>query len=115
MATNNTAIPFTANQLATITRLGEAKAYPTMYQYIADLIKTGAIPVAGGANSDQYYWFDQASRINQNDTSSPTSVFIRAATKYGLSIDKKPKRDRIKNPPSLRIFNPVLMFMSNIF
>jgi hypothetical protein len=39
MATNNTAIPFAANQLATITRLGEAKAYPAMYQYIADLIK----------------------------------------------------------------------------
>lgn len=64
-----------------------------MYRYIADQIKSGGIPVLGGAESDQYYWFDQAARINQGDMSSPASVFIRSATKNGLALDNKPTSD----------------------
>jgi hypothetical protein len=64
-----------------------------MYRYVADQIKSGAIAVSGGAASDQYYWFDQAARINSGDVSSSASVFIRAATKYGLAADNQPTTD----------------------
>jgi VCBS repeat-containing protein len=61
---------------------GAAKNYPLMYSTIAIAMKDGRIP---GASSDQIYWFEQASKINGGDASSPASVFIRAATVAGLS------------------------------
>ena len=65
---------------------GAAKNYPEMYRLVAAGMKDGRIP---GASSDQIYWFEQAAKINAGDTSSPASVFIRAATVAGLTASGK--------------------------
>ena len=89
MKHNDQAVPLTITQQAQIKRYGDAQQYEAMYRYIADEIKTGHINVIGGTNSSQYYWFDQAARINAADTQSPASFFIRAATRYGLAANGK--------------------------
>jgi hypothetical protein len=90
MKYNDQAVPLSITQQAQIKQYGDAKQYAAMYRYIADEIKTGHIHVIGDSNSNQYYWFDQAARINAGDTQSPAFFFIRAATRYGLAIDGKP-------------------------
>ncbi|MBA4315534.1 MAG: hypothetical protein C0422_09435 [Alcaligenaceae bacterium] len=75
------------SQLSTINTYGAAKNYPAMYSYIANEMKAGRI---AGASSDQIYWFEQAAKINAGDTSSPASVFIRAATVAGLAASGAP-------------------------
>jgi hypothetical protein len=82
-------IPLTTIQIIKIREYGSVGNYPSMYRYVADEIAAGRIAVEGGKNSRQYYWFDQATSINAGDTASPASVFIRAATTYGLAIDGK--------------------------
>ena len=89
MKHNDQAVPLTITQQAQIKRYGDAKQYAAMYRYIADEIKAGHIAVTGGVSSSQYYWFDQAARINAADTQSPASFFIRAATRYGLAANGK--------------------------
>lgn len=90
MKYNDSAVPLTVTQQEKIKRYGDVKQYAMMYRYIADEIKAGHINIIGGTSSSQYYWFDQAARINAADTQSPASFFIRAATRYGLAIDGKP-------------------------
>ena len=91
---NTQATPLSVSQQKQIESYGQAEQYAQMYRYIADEIKAGRIAVTGGAKSDQYYWFDQAARINNHDMTSPASYFIRAATKYGLAADGKPNDDQ---------------------
>lgn len=71
-------------QLTTINSYGSAGKYPAMYSYIAAEMKSGRI---AGASNAQIYWFDQAAKINAGDTSSPASVYIRAATVSGLAAN----------------------------
>ncbi|HYD60843.1 MAG TPA: calcium-binding protein [Noviherbaspirillum sp.] len=90
MANNENSVPFSETQIEVINVYGNAQNYPAMYQYIANEIKSGNLAVPGGIASDQYYWFNQAARINAGDTSSLSSVFIRSATHHGLNIDGLP-------------------------
>jgi hypothetical protein len=73
-----------ATQLSIINAYGTTQNYPAMYSYIATELRIA------GASSDQIYWFEQAAKINAGDTSSPASVFIRAATVAGLASSGAP-------------------------
>ena len=74
-------LPLTTIQFDRINEFGAAKNYPAMYDYIGKEMSAGRI---AGASNDQIYWFQQASKINSGDVSSPASIFIRSATVAGL-------------------------------
>ncbi|PZO15402.1 MAG: hypothetical protein DCE87_08565 [Betaproteobacteria bacterium] len=96
-------------QLSTINTYGAAKNYPAMYSYIATEMKAGRI---AGASSDQIYWFEQATKINAGDTSSPASVFIRAATVAGLAASGAPTDaahiQNISNEIGAKVYTDIL-------
>ena len=72
-------------QLNEIRTLGAARDYPNVYRYVAAQIEANAIPgIVGGATSKEYFWFAEAARVNANDVSQPSAVFIRAAARYGI-------------------------------
>ncbi|MGB4115460.1 MAG: VCBS domain-containing protein [Polaromonas sp.] len=79
-------------QLTTINSYGSTSKYPAMYSYIAAEMKAGRI---AGASNKQIYWFDQAAKINASDSSSPASVYIRAATVSGLAATPGARTDLV--------------------
>lgn len=76
-------LALTTTQRNQINTYGTAKQYAQMYAYIAEEMKAGRIV---GASTEQTYWFEQASKINANDTSSPASVYIQRTTGSGLAF-----------------------------
>lgn len=102
---NNTAVALTSNQLDQIKAFGEAKNYAAMYRYISNEIIAGRIQ---NVPQGQAYWFQQAANINQNNTKSPATVYIREVTRLGLNINSNdPRVQTISNSIGLAVYESI--------